>query len=249
MLFRSVDFSVHRIQEGDSVVDAVISACKTRTRPILITALALVCGSSVIFFDPIFQGMAISLASGVLVSTLLTLVVIPLGCVAAADSLCAVAGTKCKKFSKGNEPDGGPGGGPKGGGPRVGDPLWVRAWSGFATVMFTVIGGVVALVDLFGGLLKPKKSANAPPPRAPAHKPKATESTVTPEASSTPVAAPAIDAKEAASDVAPAAGAAARKTPEERPQAPAQKKVAAATDSTQKKVPAKQSVRDRKSVV
>ena len=240
-----VDFSVHRIQEGDSVVDAVISACKTRTRPILITALALVCGSSVIFFDPIFQGMAISLASGVLVSTLLTLVVIPLGCVAAADSLCAVAGTKCKKFSKGNEPDGGPGGGPKGGGPRVGDPLWVRAWSGFATVMFTVIGGVVALVDLFGGLLKPKKSANAPPPRAPAHKPKATESTVTPEASSTPVAAPAIDAKEAASDVAPAAGAAARKTPEERPQAPAQKKVAAATDSTQKKVPAKQSVRKK----
>ncbi|MCB1726954.1 MAG: efflux RND transporter permease subunit, partial [Gammaproteobacteria bacterium] len=160
-----VDFSVHRIQEGDSVVDAVISACKTRTRPILITALALVCGSSVIFFDPIFQGMAISLASGVLVSTLLTLVVIPLGCVAAADSLCAVAGTKCRKFSKGSEPDGGPDGGPQGGGRRIGDPLWVRAWSGFATVMFAVIGGVVALVDIVGGVFRSKQPVRVPPPK------------------------------------------------------------------------------------
>ena len=162
-----VDFSVHRIQEGDSVVDAVITSCKTRTRPILITALALVCGSSVIFFDPIFQGMAISLASGVLVSTMLTLVVIPLGCVAAADSLCAVAGTKCHKFTRGQEPDGGPDGGPDGpqggGRPKVGDPLWVKAWGGFASVLFTTIGAVVALVGAVGGLFKRKQ------PR-PAHK-------------------------------------------------------------------------------
>jgi multidrug efflux pump subunit AcrB len=168
-----VDFSVHRIQQGDSVVDAVITACKTRTRPILITALALVAGSSVIFFDPIFQGMAISLASGVLVSTLLTLVVIPLGCVAAADSLCAVAGTgKCRKYSRGNEPDGGPDGGPNGprggGGPRVGDPLWVKAWGGFATVMFTVIGAVMAVAGLVGGMLRSRRARNgkAPAPAA-----------------------------------------------------------------------------------
>ena len=90
-----VDFSIHEVQKGTSVPEAVIQACKTRTRPILITALALVCGSFVIFFDPIFQGMAISLASGVLVSTILTLVVIPLGCVNAAESLCAVAGVAC----------------------------------------------------------------------------------------------------------------------------------------------------------
>jgi hypothetical protein len=57
----------------------------------VITALALVAGSSVIFTDPIFQGMAISLSSGVLVSTILTLIVIPLGCVAASKDLCEVA--------------------------------------------------------------------------------------------------------------------------------------------------------------
>jgi len=86
-----VDFSIHQIRRGTSVAEAVILACKTRTRPIMITALALVCGSSVIFFDPIFQGMAISLASGVLVSTVLTLIVIPLGCIAASKDLLEVA--------------------------------------------------------------------------------------------------------------------------------------------------------------
>ncbi len=86
-----VDFSVHEVQKGVPVRDAVIRACKARTRPIMITALALVCGSSVIFTDPIFQGMAISLASGVLVSTVLTLIVIPLGCIAASEALCEVA--------------------------------------------------------------------------------------------------------------------------------------------------------------
>ena len=82
-----VDFSIHEVARGASVTEAVISACKTRTRPILITALALVAGSGVILTDPIFQGMAISLLFGVLVSTLLTLVVIPLGCVSAGRHL------------------------------------------------------------------------------------------------------------------------------------------------------------------
>jgi multidrug efflux pump subunit AcrB len=87
-----VDFSIHEVRRGTPVREAVILSCKTRTRPIMITALALVAGSSVILTDPIFQGMAISLAAGVLVSTLLTLVVIPLGCVQAGDSLMEVAG-------------------------------------------------------------------------------------------------------------------------------------------------------------
>nr|WP_245537453.1 efflux RND transporter permease subunit [Thiocystis violascens] len=86
-----VDFAIHEIQKGVPVDEAMIRACKIRTRPILITAFALVAGSSVIITDPIFQGMAISLLSGVLVSTVLTLVVIPLGCVAASKDMCEVA--------------------------------------------------------------------------------------------------------------------------------------------------------------
>ena len=49
-------------------------------------------GSSVILTDPIFQGMAVSLLFGVLVSTVLTLIVIPLGCISAGKSLRQVAG-------------------------------------------------------------------------------------------------------------------------------------------------------------
>jgi multidrug efflux pump subunit AcrB len=77
-----VDFTVQQRKQGVPVREAVILSCKARTRPILITAFALVAGSSVILGDPIFQGMAVSLLFGVLVSTLLTLVVIPMGCVA-----------------------------------------------------------------------------------------------------------------------------------------------------------------------
>lgn len=144
-----VDFSVHELQNGANVVDAVISACKTRTRPILITALALVAGSSVIFFDPIFQGMAISLASGVLVSTILTLVVIPLGCVSAAGSLCSVAGVDCQgKMPQDTVPQA-----PKA---SEGTPVWVKAWSAVAALLISVF----MLVQTVAGLFKRKKPAD-----------------------------------------------------------------------------------------
>lgn len=87
-----VDFAIHEIQAGTPVRDAVVLSCKARTRPIVITAFALVGGSSVIITDPIFQGMAVSLLFGVLISTLLTLVVIPLGCVTVSKSMLKVAG-------------------------------------------------------------------------------------------------------------------------------------------------------------
>ncbi|MCP5137718.1 MAG: efflux RND transporter permease subunit [Gammaproteobacteria bacterium] len=86
-----VDFTVQQIRDGMDVRHAVVSACQARTRPILITAFALVGGSSVILFDPIFQGMAVSLLFGVLVSTVLTLIVIPLGCISAGESMRAIA--------------------------------------------------------------------------------------------------------------------------------------------------------------
>ena len=81
-----VDFTQQEINKGVSVREAVILSCKARTRPIVITAFALVAGSSVILSDFIFQGMAISLLFGALVSTVLTLLVIPLGCVSASNS-------------------------------------------------------------------------------------------------------------------------------------------------------------------
>lgn len=83
-----VDFAREAVRnEGISATEAVIRSCEARTRPILITALALLGGSMVILSDPIFQGMAVSLIFGGAVSTLLTLLVIPLGCISAGDAL------------------------------------------------------------------------------------------------------------------------------------------------------------------
>jgi len=56
----------------------VIDACAVRAQPIALTALAAMLGALFILDDPIFNGLAIALIFGILVSTVLTLVVIPL---------------------------------------------------------------------------------------------------------------------------------------------------------------------------
>ena len=72
-----VDFIQLQENAGVCLSDAVIKAGAIRTRPILLTAAALMVGAFVIILDPIFQGLAVSLLFGVGASTLLTLVVIP----------------------------------------------------------------------------------------------------------------------------------------------------------------------------
>ena len=72
-----VDFIQHQEAEGLPLLEAVIRAGAIRTRPILLTAAALMVGAFVIILDPIFQGLAVSLLFGVGASTVLTLVVIP----------------------------------------------------------------------------------------------------------------------------------------------------------------------------
>jgi len=73
-----VDFINLQLRAGMAFKDAVVSAAITRAQPILLTALAAMLGAFFILDDPIFNGLAISLIFGILVSTLLTLVVIPL---------------------------------------------------------------------------------------------------------------------------------------------------------------------------
>jgi len=73
-----VDFVNLEIETGARLEDAVVRAAAVRFRPIALTAAALVVGGLVILLDPIFQGLAVALISGVIVSTALTLVVIPL---------------------------------------------------------------------------------------------------------------------------------------------------------------------------
>ncbi len=73
-----VDFINHLMAQGESAERAVIDACAVRAQPIALTALAAMAGAFFILDDPIFNGLAISLVFGILVSTVLTLLVIPL---------------------------------------------------------------------------------------------------------------------------------------------------------------------------
>lgn len=73
-----VDFAEERIKDGVPPHLAVVEAGVIRTRPILLTAVAVIVGAFVIVFDPIFNGLAISLIFGTIGSTTLTLVLIPL---------------------------------------------------------------------------------------------------------------------------------------------------------------------------
>ena len=72
-----VDFAEERIKQGVPPHLAVVEAGVIRTRPILLTAVAVIVGAFVIIFDPIFNGLAISLIFGTIGSTTLTLVLIP----------------------------------------------------------------------------------------------------------------------------------------------------------------------------
>ena len=72
-----VDFVQLRLNQGMSLADAVVDAGAVRFRPMMLTAAAVIVGSAVILFDPIFQGLAISLMAGEVASLLLSRMTVP----------------------------------------------------------------------------------------------------------------------------------------------------------------------------
>ena len=72
-----VDFIELRLAEGMPLDQAVVDAGAVRFRPMLLTALAVVVGASVILADPIFQGLAISLMAGEIASLLISRMAVP----------------------------------------------------------------------------------------------------------------------------------------------------------------------------
>ncbi len=72
-----VDFVNQALREGSTFEAAVVRAAAVRAKPIVLTAIAAMAGGFFILDDPIFSGLAVSLIFGLFVSTLLTLVVIP----------------------------------------------------------------------------------------------------------------------------------------------------------------------------
>jgi len=72
-----VDFIKLRVKQGMPLAEAVVDAGAIRFRPMMLTAMAVVVGGSVILFDPIFQGLAISLMAGEVASLLISRMAVP----------------------------------------------------------------------------------------------------------------------------------------------------------------------------
>jgi multidrug efflux pump subunit AcrB len=72
-----VDFIELRVAEGSPLAQAVVDAGAVRFRPMALTAAAVIVGAGVILFDPIFQGLAISLMAGEVASLLLSRMAVP----------------------------------------------------------------------------------------------------------------------------------------------------------------------------
>ena len=72
-----VDFIEQRLREGMPLAEAVVDVGAVRFRPMLLTAMAVVVGASVILADPIFQGLAISLMAGEVASLLISRMAVP----------------------------------------------------------------------------------------------------------------------------------------------------------------------------
>lgn len=73
-----VDFVKLRLEQGMTLADAVVDAGAVRFRPMMLTAAAVIVGSAVILFDPIFQGLAISLMAGEVASLFLSRMTVPI---------------------------------------------------------------------------------------------------------------------------------------------------------------------------
>jgi len=73
-----VDFVELRLNQGMTLADAVVDAGAVRFRPMMLTAAAVIVGSAVILFDPIFQGLAISLMAGEVASLFLSRMTVPI---------------------------------------------------------------------------------------------------------------------------------------------------------------------------
>jgi multidrug efflux pump subunit AcrB len=72
-----VDFIKLRVKQGMALEEAVIDAGAVRFRPMMLTAMAVVVGGSVILYDPIFQGLAVSLMAGEVASLFLSRMAVP----------------------------------------------------------------------------------------------------------------------------------------------------------------------------
>jgi len=144
-----VEFVKHEIKEGKELSEAVIAAGQVRMRPIFITALTLMAGSAAIISDPIFQGMAASLLFGTAIATVLTLIVIPLGCISISKQFYLSDDFPDDDEVITAQPA------------TYSTPLWLRVWTIVFTVSLTIFSVLSSIYGFAKNIFAKRKSDDA----------------------------------------------------------------------------------------
>jgi len=121
-------------------------------RPIFITALTLMAGAAAILNDPIFEGMAVSLLFGTAVATVLTLVVIPLGCISARRHFYLLTCTTPPEEDL-----------EEAGAKQPGKPLWLKFWTILSTTLMWTFYILRALLTIIMTLIQKLRSRKKSP--------------------------------------------------------------------------------------
>jgi multidrug efflux pump subunit AcrB len=181
-----VEFVKIEVAKGRNVMDSALTGAEIRMRPILITSLTTIGGAWTLMFDPIFQGMAVSVFFGASVGTILAVIVIPLGCISMRRRFYLVE-TETGEIELSQryfELEVGAGPPPaaigsasatpptpaRAKGPRP-TPVWLRAllwvWGLLVSGVFWLVGALVSLFGVLKGLLARRRSAGRSGPAGP----------------------------------------------------------------------------------
>jgi cytoskeletal protein RodZ len=176
-----VEFVKIEVAKGRPVREAAVAGAEIRMRPIMITSLTLMAGAWAIIFDPIFQGMAVSLLFGAGVATLMAVIIIPLGCISlrkrfymetAADSAEMVLSPK---YAEIEGEDAEVAAAAEEAVQEYRTPLWMRLYSGIIGLfgwIFLILNSVFILLKMaFGFVLGKFGGSDEPPPPPPAASP------------------------------------------------------------------------------
>ncbi len=169
-----VEFVKIEVAKGRPVREAAVAGAEIRMRPIIITSLTLMAGAWAIIFDPIFQGMAVSLLFGAGVATLMAVLIIPLGCISlrkrfymeeATDSAEMVLSPKYEEIE----------------GETIAEvsretideyktPLWMRLYSGVIALfgwIFLILRSIFIMLKMAVGAILEKFGGSGQPPSPP----------------------------------------------------------------------------------
>ena len=176
-----VEFVKIEVAKGRPVREAAVAGAEIRMRPIIITSLTLMAGAWAIIFDPIFQGMAVSLLFGAGVATLMAVIIIPLGCISlrkrfymetASDSAEMVLSPK---YAEIEGEDAEVAAAAEEVVQEYRTPLWMRLYSGIISLfgwIFLILNSVFILLKMaVGAVLGKFGGSDEPPPPPPAASP------------------------------------------------------------------------------